>query len=97
MDVHANLSCMEEHAGEAVGLAIAAEVRAELAVQRRTANDLALALGVTAHTIGRRLAGASPFNVIEMALAAQWLGMTPDALVRRAEERMARADKAVAS
>jgi hypothetical protein len=88
---------MEEHAGEGVGLAIAAEVRAELAVQRRTAHDLALALGVTAHTIGRRLSGASPFNVIEMALAAHWLGMTPDVLVRRAEERLARAEEAVAS
>lgn len=84
---------MELHAGSEISKALADEVRAEIAVQRRTANDLASVLGVGAHTVGRRLAGVSPFTVVEMATAAEWLGLSPDALVRRAERRAARVIK----
>lgn len=97
MECHAILVCMEEHAGEAVSQALAAEVRSELAVQRRTANDLAAALGITPHTAGRRLAALTPFSVIELARAAEWLGVAADVLIRRAEVRAASQRQAVAS
>jgi transcriptional regulator with XRE-family HTH domain len=70
---------------------VADEVRAELARQRRTASELAESLGVGAHTIGRRLSGETPFNVIELARVARFLGTTATDLVTRAEraERVA--------
>lgn len=51
------------------------EVRAELARQRRTYAELALAIGTTQQTIGRRLNGDTPFNAVEMVLAARFLGI----------------------
>ncbi|KIP88775.1 hypothetical protein RU09_14725 [Microbacterium sp. MEJ108Y] len=60
------------------------EVRAELARQRRTAGELALAIGTTQHTIGRRLNGSKPFNAIEMVLAARFLGVSLPVLWERA-------------
>lgn len=87
---------MEDHAGAEFDRALAAELRAELAVQRRTASDMAGVLGIAPHTIGRRLAGKSSFSVIEMATAAEWLGMTPEVLARRAERRASRSLKALA-
>ncbi|HXH77281.1 helix-turn-helix transcriptional regulator [Nocardioides sp.] len=55
--------------------AIGSEVRAELARQRKTQADLAAALSLTPATIGRRLDGTSPFNVVELAKTANWLGV----------------------
>lgn len=63
---------------------VADEVRAELARQRRTAGELAAALGITAHTVGRRLNGETPFNLIELAQTAQFLGITTATLMERA-------------
>ncbi|WP_136056301.1 helix-turn-helix transcriptional regulator [Microbacterium sp. K24] len=60
------------------------EVRAELARQRRTFAELALALGTTPQTVGRRLNGDTPFNAIEMALAARFLGIGLPVLWERA-------------
>ena len=60
------------------------EVRAELARQRRTAADLAAAINVTQHTIGRRLSGTTPFNAIEMVMAARFLGISLAVLWERA-------------
>lgn len=74
--------------GHAFEAALAAEFRAELAVQKRPASDFAVALGITAHTAGRKLAGASSFSTLEMAVGAQWLGIAPDAFVRRVEQRL---------
>jgi transcriptional regulator with XRE-family HTH domain len=53
--------------------AVGAEVRAELARQRRTQAELATALGITPATAARRLDGTSPFNLIELATVANWL------------------------
>lgn len=55
----------------------ASEVRAELAKQRRTATELAAVLGITPQTVGRRLSGETPFDVIELVSAAEWLGVDP--------------------
>ncbi|WP_303708450.1 MULTISPECIES: hypothetical protein [Microbacterium] len=60
------------------------EVRGELARQRRTAGELALAIGTSQHTIGRRLSGAMPFNAVEMVLAARFLGVGLPVLWERA-------------
>lgn len=55
--------------------ALGAEVRAALARQRKTQADLAAALGVTPATAARRLDGTSPFDVRELAIVANWLGV----------------------
>jgi len=60
------------------------EVRAELARQRRSAAELALAIGITQGTVGRRLNGSVPFNAIEMVLAARFLGIGLPVLWERA-------------
>lgn len=79
---------MELHAsadeGTITAVRFADEVRAELARQRRTAGDLAIALGVTQHTVGRRLNGDTPFNAIEMVLVARFLGIGLAVLWERA-------------
>lgn len=67
--------------------AVTDELRAEMARQRRTAADLANALGITAHTAGRKLNGESTFSLIELARAAGWLGVTVSTLTDRAERR----------
>lgn len=72
---------------------VADEVRAELARQRKTAADLAAALGIGQHTVGSRLKGSVPFTVPELMLAASWLGITVGELVVRAE----RAEKKAAA
>ncbi|RKE60431.1 BetR domain-containing protein [Microbacterium sp. AG238] len=83
--------------GAVIAGLLAGEVRAEMARQKRTAGEMAGALGITPHTAGRRLNGATPFNVVELGNVAHWLGMTPDVLVQRAEERFVRADRPAAS
>lgn len=69
---------MTDHAaaGQAAAARVAGEVRAELARQRKTAADLATALGMTPHTAGRRLAGEVPFDVVELVQVALWLGVS---------------------
>jgi transcriptional regulator with XRE-family HTH domain len=56
---------------------VATEVRAEMGRQRKTQAELAQALGITAATAGRRLSGEVPFDLIEIAQAAVWLGVEP--------------------
>ncbi|MBO3663696.1 hypothetical protein [Microbacterium stercoris] len=68
---------------------VAADLRAELARQRRTAADLAHALDVTPHTVGRRLNGDVPFSMYELVLATRWLGIDLTDLVSRATQRAA--------
>lgn len=70
---------------DAVAFSIANEVRAELARQQKTAAELAEVLKVTPHTMGRRLKGATPFNVVELMTAVTWLGLTLEELIHRAE------------
>lgn len=71
-------------AADAVQHMVADEVRAEMARQRKTAADLASAIGTTQHTVGRRLNGSTPFNVAEVASIAELFGTTADALIRAA-------------
>lgn len=64
---------------------VAGQVRAELARHNKTAGDLADALGVTQHTVGRRLSGKVPFTAAELVQTAAWLGVdTADLFPRKA-------------
>lgn len=64
-----------------------------MARQKRTAGELAQAIGITAHTAGRRLNGSIPFNIIEIDAIARWLDVEPIFLMTSPE----RVDQAVAS
>lgn len=68
---------------------VAADLRAELARQRRTAADLAQVLNVTPHTVGRRLNGDVPFSMYELVLATRWLGIDLTDLISRATQKVA--------
>lgn len=63
--------------------AIAAEVRAEMARQRKTQAGLAEALGITTATAARRLSAAAPFDTVEIARVADWLSVSPEQFVPR--------------
>lgn len=54
---------------------VAAEVRAEMARQRKEAAGLADVLEMTRATAQRRLDGSVPFDVVELVLVAGWLGI----------------------
>lgn len=57
-----------------------------MARQRYTQSDLAAVLTVTPATAARRLSGAVPFDVYELAMVADWLGVDPDAFSPRIEQ-----------
>lgn len=70
---------------QAASEAVASEVRAEMGRQRKTQADLAGVLGIYPQTAARRLDGSVPFDVIELATVARWLGLKTSELVSRAE------------
>lgn len=55
-----------------------------MARQLKTAGEMAQALGITAHTAGKRLNGRIPFTMVESARVAEWLGLDLLELMRRA-------------
>lgn len=57
--------------------AIASEVRAEMARQRKTQGDLADALGISRPTAAKRLNAVQPFDASELYVVATWLGVPP--------------------
>lgn len=52
---------------------IAAEVRAEMARQRKTHDDLAEVLGFTKQAIAKRMAAIQSFRAEELLAVAEWL------------------------
>ena len=60
---------------------VAAEVRAEMARQRRTHADIARALGASEATVGRRLSGDVPFKISELSTVAEFLSVPLSALL----------------
>jgi transcriptional regulator with XRE-family HTH domain len=54
---------------------VAAELRAEIARQRRTQGELALALGWTQQYLSRRLTGKTPLSVDDVEGLARVLGI----------------------
>ncbi|MGA6128815.1 MULTISPECIES: helix-turn-helix domain-containing protein [unclassified Microbacterium] len=89
MELHASDEEVERQASQAEALRIAqwiaGDLRAEMARQKRTGGELAEVLGISAHTAGRRLKGDIPFDVIELAAACDWLGISLVDVVRRAQ------------
>lgn len=60
------------------GVSVATEIRAEMARQKKTQEQLAEALGVNPVTASRRINGTAPFNIEEIFTVAQWLGVRPE-------------------
>ncbi len=52
---------------------VAAEIRAEMARQRKTQQDLAGQLGISAQQVGQRLGGKIAFDVRELGVIADYL------------------------
>ena len=65
------------------GVAVAAEVRAEMGRQGRTARELAVVLGVSTTTARSRMSGAVVFDVVELLLVATWLDVPVERLALR--------------
>lgn len=59
----------------AIARTVGSSVRAELARHDKTQRDLAACLGLTEHTVGKRLSGESSFDVVELARVAKWLNV----------------------
>lgn len=57
----------EQTSPDVVASRIADEVRGEMARQRKTGVELAIFLGLTQHTVGRRLNGITPFTMIDLS------------------------------
>lgn len=67
----------------------AAEIRAEMARQRKTQQDVARALGISAQQLGQRLAGRISFDVRELGIIADYLGVAPTQFLAGANSRSA--------
>jgi DNA-binding phage protein len=64
---------------------IGAELRAEIARQRRSATDVAERAGMVTSTLTRKLDGQYPFNTSELEAVTSALGITMTELFRRAD------------
>lgn len=67
---------------------VAANIRAEAARQRKSQNDLAVALGTTQQAISARFNAKTPFTIEQVTRAAEFLGIPAavlfgDALLER--------------
>jgi len=63
--------------------AVAAELRAEMARQRKTVNDLASLLQISQSAASRRFNGEMDVSLDEISVVAEWLGVPfTDWLVR---------------
>lgn len=61
---------------------VTANIRAELARRNLTAATLAEGVGMQRSTAYRRLSGETRWSVDEVDLVAQYLGVTPDSLLK---------------
>lgn len=64
---------------------VAKEIRAQMIRHDLTVEDLAGAVGMSAATVWRRLAGDLPFTVEELSVIAEWLQVPPAVLVQQAD------------
>lgn len=60
---------------------VAANIRAEMAVQRKTAVELAAVLSIGHRAALRRLNGAFDFSLAEIEKVASWLGVSISELI----------------
>ena len=69
---------------ESLSTRVAANVRAEMARQRKKQADLGEALGLTQGAVSKRMSGIVVLDVDELAKIAGFLGVPVDALVKDA-------------
>lgn len=67
---------------------VAAEIRAEMARQRRTGVELASLLKVSKQAVSRRLSGEQGFDLDEVAIVADWLAVPLSQLIPSNDERV---------
>lgn len=60
---------------------VAAEVRAEMARQRKTGVDLAPVLHLTQQSVSRRLTAETDISLDELVVIADWLGVDFTSLI----------------
>lgn len=65
---------------------LAAEIRAELARQKRTQVSLSAATGLSLNTLRRRLDGVKPFYVEELEAVCMFLGVPLSDMITRARD-----------
>jgi len=70
---------------ESLTTTVAAEVRAEMARQRRSQRQVADALGVSNTYVWRRLTGEVAFDLTELEAVAAYLDRPVDQFMRRTE------------
>ena len=66
---------------ESLSTRVAANVRAEMARQRKRQADLGEVLGLTQGAVSKRMSGAVALDVDELARIAEFLGVPVDALI----------------
>jgi len=64
---------------------IAAELRSELAIQKKTRTSLSQATGISVETLRRRLGGVKPFHMDELDSITRFLGIPLVDFVARTE------------
>lgn len=67
-----------------VALDVSRRIRVELARKDKKRADLARALGISQQAMSRRMSGEVPFNVQELASAAEFLGVPVTVLLEEA-------------
>jgi transcriptional regulator with XRE-family HTH domain len=67
---------------ESLSDAVAGEIRAEQARQRKTQEDLAQCLGITPQAVSRKLAGERPLRLDEVQRLADYFGVPITSLIR---------------
>lgn len=68
---------------------LAAEIRAEMARQQITGQDLAPLIGMSRSTLSRKTTGAAQMTMHDLEAISAALGVEPWEMVRRASERAA--------
>lgn len=76
-----------KHEAELFALTIAAQVRAEIGARDSSVAALSRATGINRETLDRWVKGTRQFNIANLFLVADALGMDTHLLVKRAEER----------
>jgi transcriptional regulator with XRE-family HTH domain len=75
--------------GEEFTRKVAAEIRAEMARQQMSQDQLADRIGMSQSTLSRRLTGSLPFDTTELAKVAEALGVVVTALLPNPKRRAA--------
>ncbi len=77
---------MSTAAPNPLGQAVAAEVRAEMARQRKTGKELAAVLQTSQQSASRRMTGEKPLDLDELGKIADWLEVPYSSLLASFEK-----------